>query len=137
MSEWLHLEHSGKSGRRSRVLDLAGHEYGKLTVKSYHGRGRGNHGSVLWNVECKCGEKTIATTHDLRRGDTRSCGCLQGQSHVRMLTIDGITKSVCQWEDDCGFRRGVIKDRLRIGWKPNRAITEPVKFQNRTRKVTR
>jgi hypothetical protein len=31
----------------------------------------------LWKCECDCGNKTIVNSSSLRRGATKSCGCLQ------------------------------------------------------------
>ena len=53
-------------------LDLTGKKFGKLTVilrdKS--------HNSPYWECACDCGDKTIASTYLLKKGTTKSCGCL-------------------------------------------------------------
>lgn len=52
----------------SRVIDLAGQEFGTLTVISYSGR-------EYWLVECICGTKKTVRGSHLKSGATASCGC--------------------------------------------------------------
>ncbi len=61
--------------KRKDFIDRTGHIYGRLTVISY----AGNDGKTnsLWNCVCLCGNKKIARSSFLRRGEIRSCGCLQ------------------------------------------------------------
>lgn len=55
-------------------LDLAGHAFGRLTaVGRAENRGR----YTRWRCKCSCGNRCVVTTQSLRRGATRSCGCLQ------------------------------------------------------------
>ena len=49
--------------------DEAGNRYGRLTVLEYAGHGH-------WLCQCDCGSKTTVSGKSLRRGATRSCGCL-------------------------------------------------------------
>lgn len=53
--------------------DLTGREFDRLIVDSLSPEKR--HGRTAWNCTCKCGQKVIATTNALLRGNTRSCGC--------------------------------------------------------------
>ncbi len=41
----------------------------------------------------------------------------------RLITIDGETKSVRQWEDHMGYNEGVISTRLYHGWSEYDAVT--------------
>lgn len=59
-----------------RKLNLTGQTFGKLTVMSESSE-RGGDGSVKWLCHCECGGKTVASSNHLRKGDTRSCGCLK------------------------------------------------------------
>ena len=65
-----------------RAIDLTGQRFGRLTVLASAGSGqRGRR----WHVQCDCGAGGIATSVDLRKGDTKSCGCLQREvSSARM-----------------------------------------------------
>jgi len=40
-----------------------------------------------------------------------------------LLTFEGKTQTIAQWEDEVGHRRGVINNRLFRGWTTERAIT--------------
>lgn len=60
----------------SEAKDIIGKKFGKLTVLSR----AGNKGTVAaWHCVCECGNMTIVGGTHLRRGKTRSCGCLIGR----------------------------------------------------------
>lgn len=59
---------------RNRI-DLLGKRFGRLIVIGYEGCS--DRGIALWRVRCECGTEFIAYSHNLRRGSTRSCGCLR------------------------------------------------------------
>jgi len=56
-------------------LDLTGAVFGRLTIDSYFGLSKDKR--TLWNCSCSCGNKKVASRHELRSGDTKSCGCLR------------------------------------------------------------
>ena len=56
-------------------LNLAGQVFNRLTVVEELGRKARS--EVLWLCECECGNKTEATTHQLRSKKIQSCGCLR------------------------------------------------------------
>lgn len=64
-------------------IDLTGNVFGDLTVMERVDNNTG--GRVAWLCMCKCGNTTIKTTQQLRRGKTISCGCLVGAQHRREL----------------------------------------------------
>jgi hypothetical protein len=55
--------------------DETNNRYGKLTVLEYAGSNKD--GRTLWACICDCGNTTVVTGKALRRGHTKSCGCLQ------------------------------------------------------------
>ena len=55
--------------------DLRGATFGRLTVCEKHGKDK--HGYILWLCHCSCGTTKIVRGSSLRRGISRSCGCLQ------------------------------------------------------------
>ena len=55
--------------------DYVGKIYGNLTVLKFDGY-RGNSTSLCVSVECKCGNTKSVQLGSLKRGTTRSCGCL-------------------------------------------------------------
>lgn len=60
-------------------IDLTGKRYGKLTViKSTSDRT--NFGNQIWECQCDCGNICYVSTNHLQTGNTKSCGCLQGNS---------------------------------------------------------
>lgn len=62
-------------------IDLTGQRFGQLTVLSEAEDPRkGPH----WNCKCDCGGEKVVCTSSLRRGLTRSCGCLQKESLKEM-----------------------------------------------------
>ena len=59
---------------KARTIDLTGHVYGRLTVIKKHGLSKS--GSIAWLCKCDCGNETIVSSNHLRKGNTKSCGCL-------------------------------------------------------------
>lgn len=75
-------------GSRRRVMDLSGRRYGLLTVVCPMAS---HHGDAMWLCECDCGRQTIVLAHNLRSGNTRSCGCQgKGQATRREEVPDGV-----------------------------------------------
>lgn len=54
--------------------DLSKNKYGKLTPLEKVGRNKWR--SALWKCKCDCGKETIVDAKSLRRGNTKSCGCI-------------------------------------------------------------
>jgi hypothetical protein len=59
--------------RPEKYKDLTGHKYGRLTVLNFESLGK--YGAV-WNCVCECGSQKKARAHNLKNGNTKSCGCL-------------------------------------------------------------
>ncbi len=57
----------------SAAIDMRGQRYGRLIV--LRRVGRHSNGGVLWLCRCNCGRRIEASRHDLRIGDSKSCGC--------------------------------------------------------------
>jgi len=55
-------------------IDLSGKRFSRLYVRRFHGVRKG---FALWECGCDCGGTTVVSGAELRRGHTRSCGCLQ------------------------------------------------------------
>jgi hypothetical protein len=56
-----------------RALDLTGMKFGKLTAIERVKTTKSEH--TRWRFACDCGQETIASTGDVKRGHTQSCGC--------------------------------------------------------------
>jgi hypothetical protein len=57
----------------SKFIDLTGQKYGRLMVLSRAENSKNN--GAAWNCICECGTEKTVTAHDLRGGNTKSCGC--------------------------------------------------------------
>ena len=57
----------------SKVVDMTGQKFGKLTVLERAENDK--FGKAQWLCECECGNKKIIVGASLRKGLTVSCGC--------------------------------------------------------------
>lgn len=59
------------------TTDLSGQKFSKLVAikRDYSSVGK----DVFWLCKCDCGKETIATSHDLRKGKKKSCGCSKNE----------------------------------------------------------
>ena len=57
--------------------DISGQRFGRLVAKEYIGKNK--HRFALWSCACDCGEMMVTTGYSLRKGGTRSCGCLKSE----------------------------------------------------------
>lgn len=72
--------------------DLTNKRFNKLLVTSFC---ESRKGRKYWNCLCSCGNKTVASTRDLRSSRKKSCGCLEHSSkytkhnlsHTRIYSI--------------------------------------------------
>lgn len=110
----------------SKVLDLTGKKINKWTVLS---RAENNsRGGSMWLCECECGTLKIVRGYTLKKGTSKSCGCLQrkraseknfknliGQKFGRLTVInyigsDNNKKSLWNCQCDCEAKT-IIKVR--------------------------
>jgi hypothetical protein len=66
---------------RSNLKDLTGQRFGRLVVLKPSPRTVGKH--HYWECRCDCGNTIMAIGNNLRRGVTRSCGCLRSEVKTR------------------------------------------------------
>lgn len=71
-----------------QAKDITGQTFGKLTTLGPIGKSPDNH--ILWLCQCECGQTTVAYSHSLRCGNTRSCGCLVADFNKRVRTTHGM-----------------------------------------------
>ena len=57
-----------------KLIDISGQKFNKLTAIRPVGR---KHSEVVWECECECGKLVNVTSYSLRKGYTKSCGCLK------------------------------------------------------------
>lgn len=68
--------------------DLSGKVFGRLTALSYAGSSKD--GST-WLCQCACGAQKVVPRERLRKGRTKSCGCLSKEA--RTAVVDGVASS--------------------------------------------
>lgn len=73
------------------VKDLTGQRFGRLTAISR--AGSDTQGKATWRCRCECGNEVVVTGTQLRRNNTRSCGCLKREVTRKRLTTHGKTKT--------------------------------------------
>lgn len=61
--------------RNFKVDDLSNKRFGNLTVVEMVGTNK--YHNTLWKCICDCGNETVKSSHNLKTGDTTSCGCYQ------------------------------------------------------------
>lgn len=64
------------SKKQHKARDLTGTRFGLLTVGGFFGRSQGFRQEVTWACVCDCGGSAVVRGSLLRRGHTKSCGCL-------------------------------------------------------------
>ena len=113
-------------------IDETSNRYGRLTVlREAYSINR----QATWTCRCDCGQEVIVRGYSLRRGGTKSCGCLHkeiikkpnklltvneiGNRHGRLVVISKAdTKNgKCRWlcHCDCGKETIVAGNHLRGG----------------------
>lgn len=67
--------------------DISGHRFGRLVAKEHVGStGQAQH--ALWRCVCDCGKEIEAAGAYLRRGNIKSCGCLQEENYFQPVLPD-------------------------------------------------
>lgn len=69
------------------VKDIRGNRYGRLTAIKYVGTD--NRSVSVWECRCDCGKTLDVTAHSLKKGHTRSCGCLKKDKFLERITRHG------------------------------------------------
>lgn len=114
-----------------KYKDLAGQRFGKLTVKNLT-QERDKAGCTIWHCKCDCGNFIDVSSNKLKRGNTRSCGCLKddnskqyrqsmiGKRFGKLTIVEFAGKNTvrsCYWNCrcDCGNYKIVLTEDLRNG----------------------
>jgi hypothetical protein len=103
-------------------IDLNGQRFGKWTVLNSGGRNKWGQG--IWNCICDCGKQKIVDAWSLRRGDSKSCGCVKHTPEmtgkrfgkltvIRRLPNDKYKNAVWECQCDCGEIRRIRAGGLR------------------------
>lgn len=62
----------------SKLVDLTGQRFGRLTVISRAGNTKA--GQSQWMCKCECGKQLIVAGQSLRNGRSKSCGCQRDEA---------------------------------------------------------
>ena len=110
------------------MTDLTGERFGLLTVLGP--AGRAPHRGMMWKCICDCGTERVVSGYSLRKGESRSCGCLRkvgsdldltGQRFGKLVVIGLDEKKTSRkgkyWkcECDCGNTISTATYNLRNG----------------------
>lgn len=66
----------------SRLIDITGNKYSKLTVIEFSHTDKG---TSFWHVVCDCGRQKIVEKGCLVRGGVKSCGCLVKNNGCKLM----------------------------------------------------
>lgn len=65
-----------------KILDLTGERFTRIKVISLSGIEKNK---AIWNCKCDCGNEKKISGNSLRRGVTKSCGCLHVESSINNI----------------------------------------------------
>lgn len=74
-----------------KIKDLTGMVFGRLAVLSIADEKQGD--KYKWLCQCSCGNLTIKTGSDMKKGNTTSCGCLAKELSSERATKHGMSSS--------------------------------------------
>lgn len=88
----------------SKIKDLIGKKFGRLTVIKYYGSNK--YGRSLWLCQCECGNEKVILGNSLLSKSTLSCGCYNKEiikkvnskhnmSNIKLYKIWGAIKTRC------------------------------------------
>lgn len=80
LTNW-HTTSCGCARDHASRMELAGQRFGRLVAIKPIDKHMGN--SVVWYCQCDCGKVAEVAAISLRRGNTKSCGCLASEVHKR------------------------------------------------------
>jgi hypothetical protein len=81
------MEQGVEKKRKTTLVDLTRRRFGKLIVVALVPERNPRNGNTRWLCQCDCGNQVVVDAQNLKRGTTRSCGCLRREvSRQKMLT---------------------------------------------------
>lgn len=95
----------------SRLIDLSGMHFGRLTVlRKVEGNRKGR---PRWLCYCDCGNSITVDPSNLKKGATKSCGCLRAERNSERITK---YNEIHKGEKAPNFRHGMKRTRLYRIW---------------------
>lgn len=98
--------------KETGAIDISGGVFGKLTVSEYAGS---KNKRALWKCVCSCGNIVVVSGKNLRSGNTKSCGCLRGESASKRFTTHGLS-STREYFNVYERNRRELKKKLDGAW---------------------
>ena len=102
------------------LKDLTGMVFERLTVISKHGRN--DKGYITWLCKCECGNEIISIGGNLRKGTTKSCGCLH-RDRIRLpdgeASLNTIIRNTKKNAKLRGYVWDLTKEQVRYLTKQN------------------
>lgn len=97
---------------RWTILGPAGHRITKSLLKV-----------PLVRARCQCSTVNVIDPRSIKRGLSKSCGCLRDEKASRIIQSAGKALSVKQWAKLTGIDHTTIHRRIRAGISPEIAVT--------------
>lgn len=81
-----------------KPLDITGQRFGRLVA--IRPTDKRIDACVVWECKCDCGNVVNVSVHDLKRGDTKSCGCIRYERAIELIKkIDQSTeRHICDYK---------------------------------------
>ena len=83
----------------TKALDLKDQKFGLLTA--LYQNGVDNNKSIVWHCKCECGNECDVSSHDLKTGNTKSCGCQRnnsyGEKEIKELLERNNISFICEY----------------------------------------
>ena len=86
-----------------KQINLSGQKFGRLTVIKFDHIDKS--GNKTWKCICECGNEVMSSTHNLKRGNTKSCGCLQAETAKNLMINRNIKYSKIKYSKEINYRR--------------------------------
>ena len=75
-----------------KLIDLAGKKFSRWTVLARSPRAERD-GGTFWFCQCTCDEERVVDGNNLRRGISKSCGCLRREKSKQCHTTHGMSRT--------------------------------------------
>lgn len=136
----------------NNFVDILGQRFGRLVVLRRSLAPYGKH--AFWQCQCDCGNVSIVIGKRLRRGESKSCGCLSkempannfvdmvGKRCGRLLVLESVgkthnRKTIWRCQCDCGKEKFLTGTRLRASRRPTKScgclVSDRVSLSNQRR----
>lgn len=118
--------------RHSRLIDLTGQRFGRLTVIERSDKKSVN-GNARWICQCDCGKTVDVDSQNLRMGTTRSCGCFRSEKLKKLVVHNDKFNEYKSNTDSLKDDNGVFFSSLRKS-KRNHTGVIGVSFDNNSQR---